>query len=106
MVVHESVEGEASAVIELLRRARDEVAEIVGFEAKPEALNGIKVRAVGREESALEVVPIEAGGLVPARVVEDEDAAFAGVGRDDLGEVIEGLPAVLSGIQRGTALMN
>ena len=89
MVVYESVEGEASAVIELLRRAGDEVAEVVGFEAKPEVLNGIKVRAVGREEPALEVVPIEAGGLVPARVVEDEDAAFARVGKDGLGEVIE-----------------
>lgn len=38
---------------------------------------------------ALEMVPLQTRGLVPAGVVEQEKAAFAGLGRDGFGELIQ-----------------
>ena len=89
MVIHESAECEAETLGELLRGAGDEVCEIIRFEAQPQAFDGVEIRAVGREEPALEVVPVEAGGFVPARVIKDEDAPFPGSGWDGFGEVVE-----------------
>jgi len=69
--------------------------QVVGFQAQPEAFDGIEIRAVGGQEAALKMMPVQPLGFVPARVVDDEDAPFAGIGRDGFGEVIqEALEAV------------
>ena len=59
------------------------------MEAPPEPFDGVEVGAVAGQKPALEVMPAKPRGLVPGSVVEDEDAALAGFGRDGLGEVVQ-----------------
>ena len=88
-VVHEGFECGEQALGQFLGSAGDEVAEVVGFEAQPEPFDGIKVGTVGGQELALEMMPLEPRGFVPGGVVENEDTAFARLGRDGLGELVE-----------------
>ncbi len=89
MVVHEGVESGAKTLGKFVRSAGDEVAEVVGLEAQPEAFDGVEVWTVARQELALEVVPMEPSGFVPGSVVEDEDAPLVRIGRDGFRKVVE-----------------
>ena len=53
----EGFNGGAEAVRQFSFGASDEVLEPVGFEAQPEAFDGVEVRRVTRQELGLEVMP-------------------------------------------------
>ena len=51
------------------------VIEPVRFRAQPKPLNGVEIGRAWRQILWLEVMPVEALGLVPRRVVEHENSA-------------------------------
>ena len=44
----------------------------ISFHVLPESFDGIEIRAVGGQIDRLDVVPVQRGALVPARVVENQ----------------------------------
>ncbi len=63
------------AVLELAVGFGNPAVEPVRFHAQPKPLNGVEIGRAWRQILWLEVMPVEALGLVPRRVVEHEDGA-------------------------------
>ncbi len=75
-VEHRS-QGFEELVVEFLPALRDVAGHVVALEMLPEPLDGVEVGTVGRQENRDDVVPGEAFGLVPARVVENQQDALS-----------------------------
>ena len=74
-LIEERAKSFNEAVLELFGGFGNPAVEPVRFHAQPQPLNGVEIGRAWRQILWLEVMPVEALGLVPRRVVEHEDGA-------------------------------